>query len=80
MEQYKLRGLHVYGQSSPTKVSRGADGKLTVRVEPYKRDGDPFDIEDVDQVWLTACTAWHDMLLPNRYASGCPKMCCECCY
>ncbi|KAK9906912.1 hypothetical protein WJX75_010028 [Coccomyxa subellipsoidea] len=52
MEQYKLRGLHVYGQSSPTKMSKGANGKLTVHVEPYKRDGDPFDIEDVDQVLM----------------------------
>lgn len=50
MEQYKLRGLHFYGQSSPTKVSKGPNGKLTVRIEPYKRDGEPFDIEDVDQV------------------------------
>ncbi|CAL8462218.1 g1749 [Coccomyxa elongata] len=52
MEQYKLRGLHYYGQSSPTKVFKGPNGKLTVRIEPYKRDGDPFEIEDVDQVLM----------------------------
>lgn len=50
MEQYKLRGIRYHGQSSPTKVSKGPNGKLVVRVEPYKREGEPFDIQDVDQV------------------------------
>ena len=49
MEQYKLRGIHYHGQASPTAISKAADGKLTVHVEPYKRKGEPFDITDVDQ-------------------------------
>ncbi len=50
LEQYRLRGIHYHGSTSPTKVSKGSDGKLTVRMEPYKREGEPFDIEGVDQV------------------------------
>ena len=49
MEQYKQRGIRYHGQASPTAISKGDNGKLTVRVEPYKREGEPFEITDVDQ-------------------------------
>ena len=49
MEQYKLRGIHYHGQASPTAITKGAHGKLTMRVEPYKSEGEPFEITDVDQ-------------------------------
>lgn len=50
LEQYKLRGIKYHGLSSPTGITKGSDGKLTVTVEPYKREGDTFYISDVDQV------------------------------
>jgi hypothetical protein len=50
LQQYKLRGIRYHGQASPAAVCRGNDGKLAVRVEPYKRGDDPFTIAGVDQV------------------------------
>ena len=50
LEQYKRAGIHFHGCSSPSKISKGGDGKLTITVEPYKREGDPFEIEGVDEV------------------------------
>ena len=50
LEQYKLAGINFHGCSSPSKISKGSDGKLTVTVDPYKREGDPFDIGEVDEV------------------------------
>ena len=50
LDQYKLRGINYHGLSSPTKITKGPNGKLTVTVEPYKREGDTFDIEEVDEV------------------------------
>lgn len=50
LDQYKLRGINYHGLSSPTKITKGPNGKLTVAVEPYKREGDTFDIEEVDEV------------------------------
>lgn len=50
LEQYERAGIHFHGCSSPSKISKGANGKLTITVEPYKREGDPFDIKGVDEV------------------------------
>ena len=50
LEQYKRAGIHFHGCSSPSKISKGPDGKLAVTVEPYKREGDPFEIDGVDEV------------------------------
>ena len=50
LEQYKRAGIHFHGCSSPSKIGKGAKGKLTVTVEPYKREGDPFEIDGVDEV------------------------------
>jgi hypothetical protein len=50
LDQYKLRGMNFHGLSSPTKITKGPNGKLTVTVEPYEREGDAFDIEGVDEV------------------------------
>ena len=52
LEQYKLRGITYHGQASPTAIVKGEDGKLSVKVEPYKREGDPYTIDGVDQVIL----------------------------
>ncbi len=37
LEQYERAGIHFHGCSSPSKISKGANGKLTITVEPYKR-------------------------------------------
>ncbi len=50
LDQYKLRGIHYHGLSSPTKIKKGPSGSLTVSVEPYKREGNAFEIEGVDEV------------------------------
>ena len=50
LEQYKRAGIHFHGCSSPSKINKGGDGKLTITVEPYKREGDPFEIDGVDEV------------------------------
>ncbi len=52
LEQYKLRGIKYHGLSSPSKITKESNGKLTVTVDPYKREGDSFSIENVDQVGL----------------------------
>jgi len=50
LEQYKLRGIKYHGLSSPSKITKGSDGKLTVTVDLYEREGDTFNIEGVDEV------------------------------
>ena len=50
LEQYKRAGIHFHGCCSPSKIEKGSSGKLTVSVEPYKREGDPFEIDGVDEV------------------------------
>ena len=50
LEQYKLRGIKYHGLSSPSKITKGSDGKLIVTVDPYEREGDSFNIEGVDEV------------------------------
>jgi pyruvate/2-oxoglutarate dehydrogenase complex dihydrolipoamide dehydrogenase (E3) component len=45
LEQYQLRGTKVHGNSSPVKVVKNSDGRLTVHVEP--KDGDPYTIDEV---------------------------------
>ena len=64
LEQYKLRGIKYHGLSSPSKITKESNGKLTVTVDPYKRDGDSFSIDNVDQVGLS--TAISSLLQSHR--------------
>ncbi|CAL5227621.1 g10625 [Coccomyxa viridis] len=50
LEQYKLRGIKYHGLSSPSKITKESNGKLTVTVDPYKREGDSFSLDNVDQI------------------------------
>ena len=54
LEQYKLRGIKYHGLSSPSKITKEPNGRLTVTVDPYKREGESFTIDNVDQVGLRA--------------------------
>ena len=62
LEQYKLRGIKYHGLSSPSKITKEANGKLTVTVDPYKREGDSVTIDNVDQVGLSSALSFlqHD--------------------
>ncbi len=57
LEQYKLRGIKYHGLSSPSKITKESSGKLTVTIDPYKREGDSFSIDNVDQVGLSTANS-----------------------
>ena len=49
-EQYKAAGVKLQLNTSPTKIEKQADGKLTVTAEP--KEGDSYQIDNVDVVLL----------------------------
>ncbi|KAK9822833.1 hypothetical protein WJX81_008309 [Elliptochloris bilobata] len=49
-EQYRVRGLNLYPQASPTRIVKGPDGKLTVHADV--KDGEPVVLEGLDHVLM----------------------------
>lgn len=49
-EQYKNAGINVALQTTPTKIEKGGDGKMTVTCEP--KDGEPYTISGLDIVMM----------------------------
>ena len=48
--QYKQAGINMALQTSPTKIEKGSDGKLTVTAEP--KDGEPYTVGGFDIVMM----------------------------
>ena len=49
-QQYKQAGINMALNTSPTKIEKGSDGKLTVTAEP--KDGEPYTVGGFDIVMM----------------------------
>ncbi|KAK9804239.1 hypothetical protein WJX72_002925 [[Myrmecia] bisecta] len=49
-DQYKVHGLNLHPEHSPTKIEKGADGKLTLWAK--SKDGQDMKMDDLDHVLM----------------------------
>ena len=49
-QQYKQAGINMALNTTPTKIEKGSDGKLTVTAEP--KDGEPYTVSGFDIVMM----------------------------
>lgn len=49
-EQYEGKGVNLHPESSPEKITKGEDGKLSIHLK--KKSGETYTIDNLDQVLL----------------------------